>query len=94
MVDPIEPFPDRGREGAIVADGDLVPQGDVRNKHGEKLDGCDELVVASQARVELCSLIVDHAVVSVGETLERDRWAFDVLQERFQRLSLARLLRR
>ena len=52
---------DRGRQRALGANPHLVAQSYVRDEHGEKLDRCDELVIAAQARVKPVALVVDHA---------------------------------
>ena len=55
FLDPTESLADRGRERAIGANLDLVSESYVRHEHGEKLDRCDELVIASQSRVKLAA---------------------------------------
>jgi hypothetical protein len=80
---------DRGRERAVGAYPDLVAQSDVRHEHGEKLDRCHELVIASQSRVKLAALVVDHAVIAVRPSPQRNGGPLDVLEERLERWSVA-----
>ena len=74
-------LPDRGRERAIGANLDLVSESYVRDKHGEELDRCHELVITSQSRVKLAALVVDHAVIAVRQSPERNGGPLDVLDK-------------
>ncbi len=78
----------RRREGAIRSNLHLVAKSYVRDEHGEKLDRCDELMIASQARVKP-TLVVDHAVVAIRQSPERNGGPFDVLEKRLERLPVA-----
>jgi len=80
---------DRGRQRALGANPHLVAQSYVRDEHGEKLDRCDELVIAAQARVKPVALVVDHAVVSVRQSPQRNGRSLDVLEESLERLPVA-----
>ena len=89
FLNPSESFPYRRRKRAIGANLHLVSESDVRHEHGEKLDRCDELVIASQSRVKLAALVVDHAVIAVRQSPERNGGPLDVLEESLERLSVA-----
>ena len=80
---------DRRRERAIGANLHFVAQPYVRNEHSEKLDGSDELVITPQSRVKLVALVLDHTVVAVSQSSERNGRPFDVLEEGLERFSVS-----
>ena len=92
-MDPTKPalimVADRGRECAVGAYPDLLAKSYVRHEHGEKLDRCDELVIVPQSRVELAALVVDHPVIAIGKSPERNGWSFDVLEEGLEGFPIA-----
>jgi hypothetical protein len=61
----------------------------MRHEHGEKLGRCEELVITPESGVKLATLVVDHAVFAVGEPLERNGWAFDILEKRLEGFSIS-----
>ena len=49
----------------------------------------EELVIAPQSRVKPAALVVDHAVVAIRQSPERNGWSLDVLEKGLEGLTVA-----